>query len=907
MESATPDRSRQAPWLFRLFPAVLAGGTIWMGAVYAHTDGGAWINDRFGRLASQGAAASVAFSAAALLGAAANLGLCARRRLTAATAALAAGAAFMLLALGWRSGMGPALAGAPDWLRITVAMIAGAGWGAGWFLAQRLARSSPPLWGFGIPFVLAAAVEALRSGSYGAPVALLWSLVLATAMGRVCLRHLPCCRTASDEPVPLLVEFATGIAALGLLGLGLGLVHGAYPAAILAALLLLSLLLWRSIGTAMRAALRWLREPEALSPGAAVLLGTLAAVLLAQWTACLAPETGPDALGGRIALPAMWLRDGVLAARPEILASSMGLAGESLFLLFLPVSGYNIAKVLAFACLLVAFTFIWARPRRRLDAWSIGTALVFSTSTIVWWQFIHGFVDLLQALLVLGAAECLRRWLNRENDRDALAAGLLAGAAAAVKLNAAIAIVAVCAVVFATTFSRRRSLRAAIVTALRPGGAAVLMIAPWILRTTLLTGNPLFPFANRLFLSPLASPDVVAKHYGLPLGPGALAAAYKVFLTPGLFVELGTYHPFLLPLMAALVLMLPLANRSTRYWFLAFAVAAVFWLISDQNLRYSLFAGLLALPMIVQATASIVGDRPTAGARLSTGLLAIGAGAGAMLVLARPSAWMWSVNDNADLPLRWACGLTSTDDYLRSQLPTYPLATVLNRTSGRAARLWQMPWVRDHLYFNCPVVSMPHGDIRMLRPLLALLPGRGEALEPAGIDARLRAAGITHLLFSVENPWIDGQPESAWPGIFSPAFTETWLQPLAASNGLRLYAVRSTPGSPGAGEEPVGRVPIAASTHRDFAVNSDHLYWIRCRPLPLGSADDHFIDMSWFDASGTMLRFQRTAVPAGSSGSWHSWLESPPPAAVRVRLYVNFTAVGSDLQVTSIHNDHDTR
>ena len=887
--------------LAALFLTMVALGTIVLGAAYAGSDGGHWIQAYPARLGSSQTLLFQIGKIGVLAGAAIALLTGSRRRLPFVCGTVAAIGAIVV----GMSGSLPAKLAVwldlPDWARITLLLIAGAAWGLGWGVARAAARARPPLWSLIGPFILAGAAVPVLSGSIGGGVTLAWLLIFAPALGQAAWDHFPSPVSASRAAIfiPPVVAFALGVALLGSLAFVLGLAHLAYRTELVGALALLTLLLWHRAGARLCAAVRELSAPAQLSPPGAILMGTLGAILLAQWIASLGPEIGGDSIGGRVALPVMWMRHGVISARPEIVLSYMSLGGESLFLLFLPLAGYSVAKIVAFGCTLVVSGTVMGRGFRWNKSWAIAAAIVFAGSTVVWWQYIWGFCDLLQVLLMLGAAESLRRWLQRDDRRALVAAGLLAGAATAVKLNGVVAVAAAIGLAFAATLWRRRSWRAAAGAALWTGVPAALILGLPFLRSFVLTGNPVFPFANTLFKSPLAPEAVVRSNFGFPVGTGAWQVIYRIFLEPGRFVELGTYHPFILPLLAGSAAALGAAKSVGRYWAAAFLLSAAFWMLTEQNLRYSFYVGLFGVIAIARVTTGLRPNRGLLAWTLPSLLMAAIVLGGVMLELARPSFWMSAGTDSASFPLRWALRQETTDTFLRANHSTYALGQILNREVGEKARVWEMPWSRDHLYFEATMVSMPHGDIRMLAPLDALLPDRGPVLPPAGIAAALRKAGITHLIMETDNPWEGNSPESEWTGIYSPAFTQAWLDPVAANQSLRLYRLRalSVPRPvPGA---LVGSMPLVSGS-RGFPVKGDSLYEIVLRPMPATSTANESITLAWYDAAGKLLSFQPKSLPQGMPKGWHRWLQSAPPAASTLTVFLSAAHPDSAIEVRAL-------
>ena len=886
------------------FVTVVGVGTVLMGYAYAKTDGGAWAGGAWAKLAEERILFALLFVACGLAAAATAFFTSVPRRATLiAGAVTAAGVAVLVVIGGGVDRLTSGLAAA-DWVRMNYFLIAGAGWGAGWAGACAWARLQPPLWGFALLFILAGAAVTVLSRSIGGGITLTWLLIFAPSLGYAGWRRFPSC-PRSVSPPSAVVASSLGVALLALVGLTLGLVHLAYPIVLFGVLVALSVLLIRPAKLAWQSMRRKLLTPSRFSLAGAMLAGVLGAVLVAQWIGALAPETGPDAIGARTALSAIWLRHGEIFAQPEIILSYMSTLGESLFLLLMPAAGYGVAKIVAFACLLSVLSVILKSGSWWLNVWAIAAAVVFAASTIVWWQLFHGFVDLLQVLFMLGAAESLRRWLWREDARCLLAAGLLAGAATAVKLNGIFVLVAVIVIPFVVVLRRHRDPGASARAILKVALPALVVLGPFALRSAFLTGNPVFPFANAFFKSPLA-PQIFAVHdFGPRFGPGFWRDTYEVFLQPGKFAELGTYHPLLLPLLAGCAAVAGACTRTAWFWIGAVLISAGFWLLTEQNLRYTLFIGLFAILALACATATLRRGKGSLDRASSGLLLAVAVTAGVTLQLARPAFWIGAIGDATTLPLQWAVGRQTTDAFLRLYEPTYPLAVVLNNTAGTRARVWELPHLRDHLYFEGTVVAMPRGDMRMLAPLEALLPDRGASLSPKMIAATLHTAGITHLLYGDTNPWQPGAPESAWSGVYAPAFTSAWLEPMAGSHDLRLYRLRASPAFREDSSILLGQIPFVTGS-KGFRVIEGGLYQLRLAQTPAMAAAGDTMDFAWRNDAGRLVLYLHKYLPAGPPGAWHRWLESAPPGSATLDVFLHVTQpnVNDAIEVRKLATDN---
>jgi len=770
----------------------------------------------------------------------------------------------------------------PDCARIAVTLLLATIAGGAFALATRQTKvnSLPAVGLAGICFVYPVAM----THSWGSALAVVLLILVGDACGGYIIGRL-----FGTEPqkqtIPRFLHVLTGWAMLVLISGLVGLAGGASRSWILGAWMVLIIIFHQRIRNSVGTTWMRLTEPRPWPLFDGLLGGAAFGIAFVVWIAALAPETGPDALGSRSALPMMWLRDGAIRSYPELLGSYMGLAGEVMHLLVLPLTGPNCAKVVSMASALVIVIALGHRSWGAKRPERILAGLCLFGSTVVWWQFVHGFVDLQQASLFLGACIATMAWRKSKDPSWAALVGLLGGAATAVKLNGgAVLLIAVCAMVPSLVGPERR--RAAISLAMLTL-TSMAMIGPWLLRSWLLTGNPVFPFANNYFNSPLAPLTLVAKHFGLPFDINLVTLPWKIVAEPGRFVEIGTVHTVWALLLARCVW-----QRCIRWeWAIIGCLVWLAWLTTEQNTRY-------AIPALVVTAVALVVAPPaiTRYSRLELWIIAACWLLGTVLGLTRPSAWLWRANNGPAFPLDWAYGRQSTETYLQDRLPTYPLAQALLDAAGPHTRLWQVPWLRDHLYFAGESISMPHGDLRMIKPLSELLGPAGVRRTPAEIAATLQSSRITHVLFTVENPWIKNLPENAWQGFFAPSFTEAWLDPIAAWRDLRLYRVRTKPAKSPAPSIVLGKTRLSNS-HQDFSVAANELLEFRVLASPEMGETATSIHLSWHAKDGTLLLFQNCTLPTRIGSNWHRWLQSAPHSATRVRAYTAAPQPGIELEV----------
>src|SRR5262249_26453023 len=109
------------------------------------------------------------------------------------------------------------------------------------------------------------------------------------------------------------------------------------------------------------------------------------------------------------------------------------------------------------------------------------------------------YTDAALVCSILASLYFLLEWSERARRRYLIPAGLLAGFCYTIKLNALL--VPALAVLFVLVRWRRNP-KQALASSAMLASAALVMIAPWMIRSVALTGNPLAPLFNAWFPNP---------------------------------------------------------------------------------------------------------------------------------------------------------------------------------------------------------------------------------------------------------------------------------------------------------------------------------------------------------------------------------------------------------------------
>ena len=265
-----------------------------------------------------------------------------------------------------------------------------------------------------------------------------------------------------------------------------------------------------------------IRSAELRPPGERAAFALLVFVLLMHWLVVLKPEASADGLAMHLAIPANIAANHAMTFEPSrFLWSVMPMGADWSYSIVYLFGGEYGARLLNFAMLLLVEALLYCAVRRWVSP-SIGFLILalFAATPMV--QLVTGelFVENVVAAMVLGMMTALWRFGENGAKRFLYLAAVLAGTAIATKVGglAFLAVVIPFAVVEVRRHWKSLGAKPAAVCA-----AAVLLVLLTALPTYAIaygkTGNPVFPFMNQKFPSPLLdrAADISFDQYRKPL------------------------------------------------------------------------------------------------------------------------------------------------------------------------------------------------------------------------------------------------------------------------------------------------------------------------------------------------------------------------------------------------------
>lgn len=381
------------------------------------------------------------------------------------------------------------------------------------------------------------------------------------------------------------------------------------------------------------------------------------AALCAAWTVYAGKDVNWDLLNyhyyGPFQLLAGRLQQDFFAASAQ---SYLNPVGYLPFYLMVSAGWHSVAASIALAVLhstsiallyLLAWKMFAHLPARSRMVFSVLAAALGAATSVYWATVGSSFLDPLLVPLVLGGLLLL---LDEKPHavRRAVMAGVLFGAAAALKYSNAVFALAALPIAAATPGLRGAARWRACLGYIGGGALALgLLAGPWFALLAREFGNPVFPLMNGWFRSPDAPPiNMVGERFGVAGLGELLTFAFRMIpLDRSLYAENFAPELRFAALLAATVVLaaMTLVRRAPggaglsgadRRVLVFFGAGLALWLATSANARYGLAVLLIAGVCLARIAERLM---PSAAARIALALLlALQLG---MTGVAAPSRW----------------------------------------------------------------------------------------------------------------------------------------------------------------------------------------------------------------------------------------------------------------------------
>lgn len=542
-------------------------------------------------------------------------------------------------------------------------------------------------------------------------------------------------------------------------------------------------------------------ESPRMNPWQALFTAILAAITLAYFSlifaSAFAPELSFDALN--VHLP--YARDSATAHRVGFVRNNWSSMMPSLPLMsyitaFL-FSNVTLAKLFNVLCYLLGGGILyWFARRWWGTVHAVAACALFWSCPVALYEATTTMIDLPLTVFSAVAVLSLLEWIRRENRAFFWLSAISLGLALGCKYHASFWILPLLAVIWwHETKERMEDKRHALALALKYCLVAFLIFLPWLIRSYIYTGNPVFPVANSIFKSPLFSPAMDAAVSDVYVNMREGFSMIKILKLPWtVSFQPASFHGTLgaIFFIGTLFAVLRRKTQEVRNGLFCALVYFYSWALTAQEIRYL----LPLLPLLaILTTAGFLGTNPaqlieSGGAgkvawikRLGYcgGMAAIVAGS----CIAFPPIYPKLVHDwtywhSFIYPFPYLLGHQTRETFLERDVPSIYVYDYIGKNLSRDDLVYLLG---DGAQFYCEVPSLysftVDGDSILLQE------------TETGILERLKQLGVTHILVNYNS--IPSTAEiKVRPGamiFLNNAFRERHLAPLYSSNNVFLYRV----------------------------------------------------------------------------------------------------------------------
>ena len=402
----------------------------------------------------------------------------------------------------------------------------------------------------------------------------------------------------------------------------------------------------------------------------------------------MAPEMSPDGSSYHLGLVAGTYRERGFSFLTTNMYANLSQGMEMLFL-FAFAFGKHSAAAMTHLTFLFALVWLMSCYARRFGFPVAGVAasLFAFLSPVMGVDAASAYNDAAVAAVIFGIYYLMQIWEVRRSTALVVAAGVLCGFAYAIKYTAFVALPYAAGMLL-----WRRQWRAV----LRLGAVSALWILPWMIKNSITVGNPVSPFANRLFPNPyvhvafeeqyrehMRNYDGLRSHWDIPL-------------------EVTVRGSVLCGLVGPLFLLAPVALLAwrRRHGKQLLVAAAVFGIVYATNIGTRFL--IPALPFVALAMAQAMARAP---ALLAILVLAHGIASWPDVLKTYCATYAWRLDR---ILWKQALRIESEDGFLERKWPAYSTARLIERATSPRAQI--LAWNQTGEAYTTRTLIIPYAS-----------------------------------------------------------------------------------------------------------------------------------------------------------------------------------------------------
>lgn len=508
-----------------------------------------------------------------------------------------------------------------------------------------------------------------------------------------------------------------------------------------------------------------------------LLISLVSTYLLVNLIGALAPEIEADALVHHLYVPRIYIQNRSLVYIPYHIASAYPLGIEMLFTLGMLLSTSVLTKLLHFSLGVLGLLATYCFGRKYLDSRAgLLAATIFYTVPVVAWESTTAYIDLGLTFFTTLEIFALVNWWHARRDKWLAVAAIMCGFAMGTKyLGIFGLVILLIGILLKVSFTGKRDILVVLKTILVYAFVSALIVSPWLIKNYVFTGNPVYPFLNNIFKSPLMPPinptfdraafgmgdNFFSRYILSPWNMTFHGEKYGGAIGPIFLI----FFPFLFVIRV---------DKILKYMLLFCGVYFAMWEISVPVMRYLIPIVPFLSIVVSYIIRGMVSWDNIGNKVLSTGVVGVTA---TTLFLSLPffhPLWQeeWIPGVVQRVPYEVVLGIEHREHYLARYLSSYEVFQYVNRNLPPGAKI--LCFNEEFHYLSdstlVPFFSFEAGNIVSSRNV-------GELLR------HMKDLEVTHFLVN----WAAVQDTQRSLLILQDGFINTHLDPLYRNEGVALY------------------------------------------------------------------------------------------------------------------------
>lgn len=473
-----------------------------------------------------------------------------------------------------------------------------------------------------------------------------------------------------------------------------------------------------------------------------VLLSIILIILLINFIGAIAPETQYDSLNYHLTVPRIYIENHGLVDLPYILQSYFAKSVEMLYGLGLIISGQITAKLFSFNFgILIAGAIICFGKRFSSLETGIVAAALFYVCPLVGWLSTTTYIDLAVALYIFSAIYTLALYWRTNKQGFLILCCFMSGFALSAKLNAVLALIPIgISILVISYINSEKSFSKSLYNGMIFGIFILILAMPFYLVTYFHTGNPIFPFCNALFKSPLlpgVNTFMNLKGFGMGYDlKSFIQLPWNLTYYSESFIEGAPGGLLGIAVLIALPFIFFIWHKLSRVVKLLIFINVVvigLWFVIGQYLRYI----LPIFPVLtILAAFTLLCFKGGYRFKFSNGIINIIVIVGLFATVPISLISFWNIPER--IPYKVALGIESPDSYLSRVVRSYSASFYLNRhyDSNKIRVFLIAP--EQRFYLKAPA-EYPATSLNINRDFFKIN-------TPEELTSYLKEKGFTHIL-----------------------------------------------------------------------------------------------------------------------------------------------------------------